>query len=518
MAKKLGNKDEVQLLQEPVEVLTPLLLQDLNKIAEKINLVLFFDTYERTSEFLDLWFREILDDQYGDLAINIVLVIAGRDELDKDAWADYEAAIARFPLRPFTEDEIIQYLARKGIADSQVVNVIQQLSGGLPLLVATLAAESPSRPDQIGDPSGTAVERFLKWVDNPNHRQVALNMALTLSFNRDVLAVLQGADQADELFDWLKQMPFVAEYRSGWSYHEIVRVQMLRYKRLTSPQNWNELHTELATYYASQRDELGLGDDPQPGNQTWGLCTLQCLYHRLCQTHQTLVADDINEFLKMFQQNHSFALAWSEFVLTAGKDAEKPDLKKLGSLLVEGCKATIQRRWGETLEMLSCLISFPNLLPQTKAVALALRGENYRLLAQYELALEDLDQAIELDSHYAWAIGSRGQVYVSLAQPDKALEDFNRAIMLDASDGWIFAHRALLYTLMNQFDQAIADFDQAVQLSPRTAWMFVERGDIHRRLKNYQTAIADFDRAIDLVQESGNNSSVLRVGFNCPVG
>jgi hypothetical protein len=32
---------------------------------------------------------------------------------------------------------------------------------------------------------------------------------------------------------------------------------MLRYKRLTSPQNWNELHDKLATYYVNQRDELG---------------------------------------------------------------------------------------------------------------------------------------------------------------------------------------------------------------------------------------------------------------------
>jgi hypothetical protein len=156
-----------------------------------------------------------LEERYGDLPINVIFIIAGRDKLDKDSWVDYDLAIARFPLKPFTDDEITQYLARKGITDPQVINVIRRLSGGLPLLVATLTAESPSNPDQIGDPSGRAVERFLKWVDDLNRRQVALNMALTLSFNRDVLATLQGADQADELFGWLKQMPFVGEYCNG---------------------------------------------------------------------------------------------------------------------------------------------------------------------------------------------------------------------------------------------------------------------------------------------------------------
>jgi hypothetical protein len=40
VAKKLGNKDEVRLVPEPVEVLAPSFLQDLNKVAEKSNLVL----------------------------------------------------------------------------------------------------------------------------------------------------------------------------------------------------------------------------------------------------------------------------------------------------------------------------------------------------------------------------------------------------------------------------------------------------------------------------------------------
>ncbi|UBF27114.1 tetratricopeptide repeat protein [Kovacikia minuta CCNUW1] len=49
MAKKLGNKDEVRLVKEPVEVLTPLFLQDLIKLAEQHHLLLLFDVYERTS-------------------------------------------------------------------------------------------------------------------------------------------------------------------------------------------------------------------------------------------------------------------------------------------------------------------------------------------------------------------------------------------------------------------------------------------------------------------------------------
>lgn len=245
VAKKIGNKDEVQLVQKPIEVLTPLFLQGFSKVTEQKNLLLLFDTYERTEGFLDSWLRDILEGGYGDLPINIILVIAGREELERNRWTDYQAAISRISLEPFTEEEARQYLNRKGITNPQVIDVILRLSGRLPLLVATLAAESPTDPTQIGDPSGTAVERFLQWVDDPKRRQVALDAALPRILNRDVIAVLHGEELADELFNWLIQMPFVEAGSDGWAYHDIARTQMLRHKRLVSPQSWANLHGVL---------------------------------------------------------------------------------------------------------------------------------------------------------------------------------------------------------------------------------------------------------------------------------
>ncbi|MGI8503183.1 MAG: ATP-binding protein, partial [Hassallia sp.] len=70
VAKKLTNKDEVRLIQEPVEVLTPLFLQDISKLAEKSGVALFFDTYECSEDFLDNWLREILEGRYGEVPLN----------------------------------------------------------------------------------------------------------------------------------------------------------------------------------------------------------------------------------------------------------------------------------------------------------------------------------------------------------------------------------------------------------------------------------------------------------------
>jgi hypothetical protein len=214
VARKIKNKDEVRLVLEPVEVLTSVFLADLQNVAKERTIALFFDTYERTAEFLDPWLRDLLEGRHGDVPADIVLTIAGRDGLDRNHWSPYEGALARFPLDPFTDKETRNYLARKGITDESVIDVILSLSGRLPLLVATLAAERPSDPIEVGDPSGEAVERFLSWVDEPERRQVALNAALPRRLNRDVLAVLTGEERAQSLFVWLKGMPFV-EKRGG---------------------------------------------------------------------------------------------------------------------------------------------------------------------------------------------------------------------------------------------------------------------------------------------------------------
>lgn len=125
VAKKLSNKlDEVRLMNDPEAVLTPLFLEELSQVAEKTNLLLAFNTYERTGDFLDGWLREILAGQYGKLSLNLLLVIAGREQLDPNHWSDYKDMMAQLPLDPFTEAEAKHYLMSKNITEPKVVEVI----------------------------------------------------------------------------------------------------------------------------------------------------------------------------------------------------------------------------------------------------------------------------------------------------------------------------------------------------------------------------------------------------------
>ena len=295
IAKKLGNKDEVKLIQEPVEVLTPIFLEKLNEVSDRKVIGLFFDTYERTSEYLDVWLRNVVNDRYGAVPANIIISIGGQVELDRNSWAPYEGIVARLPLELFTVEEVQEYLLRKGIKNEQVVEVITNLSGQLPLLVATLASESPNDPSRVGDPSGTAVERFLKWVEDPKKRQVALNCALPRQINQDIISVLIDAEDSNELFEWLRRMPFVRD--GGLKYHPVVRTQILRHKLRNSPQGWSNLHGRLTEYHRTLRDDLALPQGKKYLNRDWQKHCLEAMYHQLCQSPNKRITSVLDQFV-----------------------------------------------------------------------------------------------------------------------------------------------------------------------------------------------------------------------------
>ena len=501
VAKKITNKDEVRLVQEPVEILTPLFLQDIFKIAKETAVVLFFDTYERTGEFLDNWLREILEGRHGEVSLNILITIAGRQELDKNHWAPYEGLIVRFSLEPFTEEEAQQYLTRKGITNSRVIEVILRLSGNLPLLVGMLADAHPNDPNQVVEPSSSAVERFLKWIDDPKRRQVALDAAIPRCLNRDVIAKLRGEQEADELFTWLKETSFVNERSDGWAYHDVVKTQMLRHKRLSSPQGWADIHGKLAEYYDSLRNDLQLDEENKQRDPSWQSHTLNVSYHNLCQSPQRNLSVSLNEFLAALKNQHKFAQQYAETMLQAGKDADSAEVQRWGKQLASGLKAYDEKFYPVTLEMFTAVLQNSKIEVKWQPIALGWRGETYRLMERYVEALQDFDRAIELDPKYDWAIALRGLTFCLMELYPEALEDIDRAIELNPKYDWAIAHRGQTYLMLKLYNEALADFNRAIDLDSDSNWYLYNRALAYQALNQPDKAWADLALAIKLAKQ-----------------
>jgi tetratricopeptide (TPR) repeat protein len=502
LAKKLTNKDEVQLMTEPLEILTPLFLQDLNRIAERQTVVLLLDTYEQTGEFLDDWLRAMLDDRYSEsVHPNCLVCIAGRDPLSRNAWTDWEDLIARSELEPFTEEEARRFLAGKQVTDEAVVHEIWRLSsGGLPILIAMLAENAPSRLEQVNDRCEQAVERFLKWEKEEKNRKILLGAALPRLLNRDVLAVLTSEAEAEERFGWLKGRSFVLEYSEGWRYHGIVREQMMRCVRRVSQKEWAGLHGKLAEFYEGLRRGLGLVVGQEWQDETWRSYTLEWLYHSLCAAPQRQLGMALNSGLAALRESKGFAegYAWAWTMAEAGKVADCRALRQWGVTLWSGLNGYCEEDLARAVRAFSSLLEAPHLEHESHAVVLAYRGITYRDMERYEEALVDLSRAIELDANNKLAIANRGTAYWQIGRFEEALIDLSKAIELDGNDDWAIAGRGITYKLMERYEEALVDLSRAIELDGKQTAVISLRGMIYKQIDSQEKALADFNRVIEL--------------------
>jgi tetratricopeptide (TPR) repeat protein len=81
-------------------------------------------------------------------------------------------------------------------------------------------------------------------------------------------------------------------------------------------------------------------------------------------------------------------------------------------------------------------------------------------------ALENLQQAIEIDPGYATAWAHQGEVWIILNQLDQALSSYNRATNLDPIDPYLWTNRGVLLYQMGQCSEALASFEKALQIDP----------------------------------------------------
>lgn len=501
VAGKVSNKADLESLPKAPEVeLSKRFLGDIQSVDEKRPVILFFDTYERTGDFLDNWLRQLIKGDYGSVSANILIVIAGHHPLDKNNWSDYEGLVARLPLDPFSREEATEYLVRKGVTDETTIEVILQISGRLPLHVAMLATESPNDPSKIGDSNGEVLERFLKWIENPSQRQLAVDAAIPRYFNRDIIAEIVGPEEAGSLFNWLKEGPFVEKLDIGWIYHEVVRAQMLRYKRVETPQGWSDSQRKLAEHYENLRDSLALDKKNTRKDKIWQSYTLEAIYHRLCQAPRANQETVLRSFIANFKVPYLvFTIYYADIIYSAGLDISDSELQDWGRRLYEGVVGYWYTEYKPTINMFSSLLHRLDLPAEERATILDWRGYLYSspTIGDYPKAFEDLNEAIDLVPNEADYWVDRGRTYMLMGKQDEALADLNQAIKLDSNNTWALRIRAQNYMRMSRYSDALTDYNQFIDLEPNSIGAVIQRGEIFWRMGRSTEALADLDYVLE---------------------
>ena len=135
------------------------------------------------------------------------------------------------------------------------------------------------------------------------------------------------------------------------------------------------------------------------------------------------------------------------------------------------------------------------------------RGADYDKLGQYQLAIEDYNEAIPLKPDLAETYNRRGNVYDKLGQYQSAIEDYNEAIRLKPDLVGAYNNRGNLYDKLGQYQLAIEDYNEAIRLKPDLVGAYNNRGNVYDKLGHYQLAIKDYNEAIRLKPD-------LALGYN----
>ncbi len=125
-------------------------------------------------------------------------------------------------------------------------------------------------------------------------------------------------------------------------------------------------------------------------------------------------------------------------------------------------------------------------------------GRHYIGEKDYDLAINALTRAIELEPDNAHAYGKRGVAHAEKFEYEESVRDFDRAILLDFTYAGAYNNRALSCYRTSMFKEALADYDRAIELSPEIALFYANRGLARHRLGEYEEAIADYSQAIEM--------------------
>ncbi|MBT2402954.1 MULTISPECIES: tetratricopeptide repeat protein [unclassified Streptomyces] len=502
LSTRLRTHGDVDLVLSPLDALTPVFLEELAEVARRNPwVVLFFDTYERTGPMLDTWLRDVLvSDRYGELPANVLVTLAGQSRLAARCWEDWHDLVTDWPLEVFTDAEARQLLAGKGVTDERVVEVILRLSGRLPVLVSTLAESQPGSVEEIGDPSGTAVERFLKWEADPARRAAALACAFPQELDEDVFRTAVE-EEAAELFGWLRSMPFVTDRSGHCRYHEVVRSAMLRLQRRQSPARWEQLHTRLADAFRQRRARLEEAAAPADGwweDERWRAYRLQETYHRLCADPRSALPGVLRELLDAYDHDTISLSRWAQAMITAGRDCDEPAVTGWGERIL----TALGEEPRNGIAVLTVLLTRGDLDRGGQALALTLRGRDHRNADTYPQALADYTQALALDLEGDRAFFGRGRTYQLMGMLDEAIADYSRAVEVNPEDVLNVSYRGLAYQQAERYEEALADFDRSLELKPDYDWALTSRGHTLRSMKRYEEALSASNRAIDIAPDS----------------
>jgi len=216
--------------------------------------VLLIDSFDRCQD-LEGWLRDFFLPR---ICEGILVVIAGRVAPNAEWTSDpgWRRILRSIPLHDFSPDESRAFLFLQGTPEPMWPRILK-FTGGHPLALAlaALSATEQGTPGTDWEPRSemiaTLLKRMVGKIPTLNHRRALEVCALSRVTNEALLRAVLGSE-ATELFDWLRELPFVDIERHGIHPCNVVREVLDADLRWRDPDGYADLLGQLGRYQLDQ--------------------------------------------------------------------------------------------------------------------------------------------------------------------------------------------------------------------------------------------------------------------------
>lgn len=125
------------------------------------------------------------------------------------------------------------------------------------------------------------------------------------------------------------------------------------------------------------------------------------------------------------------------------------------------------------------------------------RATLYYYRANYELALNEIDKALELDKTSEY-LNLKGLVLVELGRYDDSKKTYLMALELEPEFSELHNNLGLLYVRMKKLDEAVLSFQESIKKNVNNALAYVNLGKALIELEKYDDAVSAYNRALEI--------------------
>ncbi|MFN6569156.1 tetratricopeptide repeat protein [Dendronalium sp. ChiSLP03b] len=140
---------------------------------------------------------------------------------------------------------------------------------------------------------------------------------------------------------------------------------------------------------------------------------------------------------------------------------------------------------------------------------------------QYEAAIANYNQALEVNANDTYVYYKRGLTYYQLGNYEAAIADYSQAIQLNLKDAKSYNKRGMARYQLGNYEEAIADYTQAISINPNVAVAYKNRAEARSHVGDNQGAIEDYTQAIQINPHYANahkNRGITRYLLGEPPG